>query len=173
MHSGMEDNVNSLKSIHERVAQELSTGKSATEAYKNAGYKGDRTAASRLSTKVNIQVRVKELQTEAAQKTKITIESLIREAEEVRGLAVTAGQLSAANTAIVTKAKLSGLWVDRSEVGTVNDISRMSKQELEDLIRHQYGDHAEELIAWFEKVTEDKSLHRAASPRRLLPKSSD
>jgi hypothetical protein len=100
-------------SRHERFAQSLVTGKSATEAYKEAGYKGDRTAASRLSTKFNIQARVKELQTEAARNTNITIASLIRESEEVRELAVAAGQLSAANAAIVNKAKLSGLWVDR------------------------------------------------------------
>jgi phage terminase small subunit len=157
MHSGMEDREWKVMSIlsnprHERVAQELSTGKSATEAYKN------RTAASRLSTKVNIQARVKELQTEAAQKTKITIESLIREAEEVRGLAVTAGQLSAANTAIVTKAKLSGLWIDRSEVGMAVDFSRMSKEELNEYIRHRYGEHADELIAWLEKQAKASAL---------------
>ena len=99
--------------------------------------------------------RVKELQTEAAQNTKITIKSLVRESEQVRELAVAAGQLSAANAAIVNKAKLSGLWVDRSEVCAVNDISRMSKQQLNDYIRHRYGEHAEELIAWLEKQAKD------------------
>jgi hypothetical protein len=86
----------------------------------------------------------------AAGRAKVTIASLIQEAEEVRGLAVAERQLSAANTAIVTKAKLSGLWVDRSEVGEV-DISRMSKEEIEDYLRQRYGEErGNELIAWLE-----------------------
>jgi phage terminase small subunit len=92
-----------LNSRHERFAQGLATGKSASEAYKEAGYKGDRTAASRLATNVNVQARVQELQAVAAERTKVTIASLVQEAEEVRGLAVAERQLSAANTAIVTK----------------------------------------------------------------------
>ena len=39
---------------HERFAQALARGMTATEAYTTAGYKCDRTAASRLSTNVNI-----------------------------------------------------------------------------------------------------------------------
>jgi phage terminase small subunit len=139
-------------SRHEQFAQGLATGKSATEAYKDAGYKGDRTAASRLATNVNVQARVRELQVMAAERTKVTIASLIQEAEEVRGLAVAERQLSAANTAIVTKAKLSGLWVDRSEVGEL-DLSRMSKEEIQDFLRQRYGEErGNELIAWLEKT---------------------
>lgn len=46
---------------HEKMAQGLAKGKTATEAYADAGYKGDRTAASRLSTNVNIRARVDEI----------------------------------------------------------------------------------------------------------------
>lgn len=46
---------------HEAFAQALAKGKTATDAYADAGYKGDRTAASRLSTNVNIRQRVKEV----------------------------------------------------------------------------------------------------------------
>ena len=139
-------------SRHEQFAQGLATGKSATEAYRDAGYRGDRTAASRLATNVNVQARVRELQAVAAERTKVTIASLSQEAEEVRGLAVAERQLSAANTAIVTKAKLSGLWVDRSEVGEV-DISRMSKEEIQEFLRQRYGEErGNELLAWLEKM---------------------
>lgn len=51
---------------HEKFAQALAAGMNATEAYATAGYKGDRTAASRLSTNVNIGRRVRELQSKAA-----------------------------------------------------------------------------------------------------------
>src|SRR5262245_23785214 len=166
-------------SRHERFAQGLATGKSATEAYKDAGYKGDRTAASRLATNVNVQARVREIQTLAAERTKVTITSLIEEAEEVRSLAVAERQLSAANTAIVTKAKLSGLWVDRSEVGEV-DISRMSAEEIKDYLRQRYGEErGNELIAWLEKMPKPKTevthppspiIYSRPSVRNRLPR---
>lgn len=53
---------------HEAFAQNLAKGKSAAEAYTLAGYKGDRTAASRLSTNVNVMSRVKELSERIAEK---------------------------------------------------------------------------------------------------------
>jgi phage terminase small subunit len=62
-------------SRHERFAHGLASGKNATEAYKDAGYKGDRTAASRLATNVNVQARVQELQAVAAERTKVTVSS--------------------------------------------------------------------------------------------------
>lgn len=64
---------------HERFAQELAKGKSATEAYETAGYKGDRTAASRLSTNVNIQARVEEILQRGAARAEITVEKVLRE----------------------------------------------------------------------------------------------
>src|SRR5262245_5654971 len=110
---------------------------------------------------------MRELQTLAAERTKVTITSLIEEAEEVRGLAVAERQLSAANTAIVTKAKLSGLWVDRSEVGEV-DISRMSAEELKDFLRQRYGEErGNQLIDWLEKMPKPNPevMHPYSRPR--------
>ena len=43
---------------HEKFAQALAKGKTATEAYVEAGYKGDRKAASNLWTKMDIRERV-------------------------------------------------------------------------------------------------------------------
>ncbi len=53
---------------HEAFAQALAKGKTATEAYAAAGYKGDRTAASRLSTNVNVTKRVGEIKSRVAEK---------------------------------------------------------------------------------------------------------
>lgn len=53
---------------HEKFAQSLAKGKSATDAYTGAGYKGDRTAASRLSSNVNIVQRVAEITSRVAEK---------------------------------------------------------------------------------------------------------
>jgi hypothetical protein len=100
---------------HERFAQELAEGKSMSEAYEKAGYKPNRSHASRLVAKGNIKGRVAELQDAAAAETQITIESLIEEAADIQERATKAGQFSAAIAALTAKAKLSGKWVDRAE----------------------------------------------------------
>ena len=53
---------------HEKFAQAIARGLTATEAYCQAGYKGDRTSASRLSTNDNIRQRVQEIQGRVAEK---------------------------------------------------------------------------------------------------------
>ena len=104
------------KARHERFAQAIAKGKSATEAYAEAGYKGDRTAASRLSTNVNVVARVKELQSEGAKRALVSIESLTAELEEARQLAMADEKgASAAVAAVMGKAKLHGLLIEKNE----------------------------------------------------------
>jgi hypothetical protein len=100
---------------HERFAQGLAEGRSMSESYKMAGYKPNRSHASRLVAKGNIKGRVAELQDAAAAETQITIESLIKEAADIQKRATKAGQHSAAIAALIAKAKLVGRWVERSE----------------------------------------------------------
>ncbi|MDQ0320038.1 phage terminase small subunit [Pararhizobium capsulatum DSM 1112] len=57
---------------HEAFAQALAKGMTATDAYLEAGYKGDRTAASRLSTNVNIASRVDQIKNRVAEKAEWT-----------------------------------------------------------------------------------------------------
>lgn len=105
---------------HEIFAQELAKGTTATEAYVRAGYRESRPAASRLSTNVNIKGRVAELQAVTSERAEITIESLIREADEIQRLAMASGQYSAANAALISKAKLTGRWIERSDNNNTN-----------------------------------------------------
>ncbi len=107
-------------SRHEAFAQHLAKGKSATEAYEKAGYKGDRTAASRLSTNVNVQRRVAELQEKAAERTVVTVEDIARQLDEDRAFAVKTGAASAAVSATLGKAKVLGLIVDKAENVNLN-----------------------------------------------------
>jgi phage terminase small subunit len=107
-------------SKHERFAQELAEGKSMSEAYEVAGYKPNRSHASRLATNGNIQGRVAELQDAAAAETQITLQSLIEEAADIQKRAAKAGQYSAAIAALIAKAKLAGRWVDRAEQRNTN-----------------------------------------------------
>jgi phage terminase small subunit len=64
---------------HEAFAQALAKGSSATDAYVTAGYRPSRTAASRLSSNVNVQLRVKELLTRAADRAEIDIARTLKE----------------------------------------------------------------------------------------------
>lgn len=94
----------------------------ATEAYATAGYKGDRMAASRLSTNVNVAQRVAELQGRAAKKAEVTLESLLTELEEARAIALAEKQSSAAVSATMGKAKLTGLLIEKRE--HIEDVKR-------------------------------------------------
>ena len=105
---------------HERFAQELATGKSADEAYQNAGYKPDRAHASRLAANGNIRARVTELQNAAADGAGVTLDGLIREAAGIQQSAFDARQYSAAIAALTAKAKLAGFWIDRGEHNNTN-----------------------------------------------------
>lgn len=68
---------------HERFAQALASGMSATDAYADAGYSGDRTAASRLSTNVNVQARVAEILSAGAERAEINQEMVLRELAKI------------------------------------------------------------------------------------------
>lgn len=103
---------------HERFAQELAKGKTQAEAYKEAGYIGDETAACRLSRNVKVTSRVAEIQERAAIRAEITVasitERLMRLADKGEALSEAAG-LSVARAAAMDAAKLNGLVVDKAE----------------------------------------------------------
>jgi phage terminase small subunit len=116
---------------HELFAQELAKGATATDAYASAGYRGDRTAASRLSTNVNIQGRVAELQGKAADAAVVSLQWVLERLVEnvnraMQAVAVTDGeenpigeyqyQGSVANRALELLGKELGMFVDRKEI---------------------------------------------------------
>jgi hypothetical protein len=118
---------------HEAFAQALARGMSAAAAYAEVGYTPHRHNAATLARKKHISVRVAELQeeqlaihqhatAEAAANAKVTIESLIAEAEAARMKAMSEkGGAAAAVTALTAKAKLAGMWrekVDQHNTGS-------------------------------------------------------
>lgn len=115
---------------HERFAQELAKGKTADEAYAAVGYKPDRGHASRLATNGNIRARVAELQAIGAEEAALTVKSLIAEAEEARVMAMENAQPAGAVSAIIAKAKLSGLWVEKRENANKNDPNQLTDAQL-------------------------------------------
>jgi hypothetical protein len=106
---------------HEAFAQALARGLSASAAYGQVGFKPHRANAATLARKEHISVRVAELQEEqlaihkqataqAVVNAKVTIESLIAEAEAARAKAMSEkGGAAAAVSALTAKAKLAGM----------------------------------------------------------------
>ena len=125
---------------HEIFAQELSKGKTADAAYVEAGYRENRHNASRLKTNEHVLRRVSELQERLAIKTEITVESLTKELEEARQVAVEIKQPGAAVAAVMGKAKLAGLIVEKRESGSPGAFSGTTAEEreiLEDAVRRE------------------------------------
>lgn len=107
---------------HERFAQELSKGKTATDAYVIAGYKANDGNAATLKGNQRILDRIAELQGAASMRVEVTIASLIQEAAEIQKAAQEANQHSAAVAALTAKAKLAGLWIDKSDNTNLNRV---------------------------------------------------
>ena len=130
---------------HERFAQLLASGKTAADAYEEAGYRRDDGNSSRLSKREEITSRVQELtskaldrerkvQAIATERCAVTRQSLIEKAQEICAKAIEAGQLSAANAAVKEIGVLSGIRIERSERGQPGEfefLEKMSPEELE------------------------------------------
>jgi hypothetical protein len=99
---------------HERFAQE---GRTEDESYVLAGYKANDGNCIRLKGNERVQARLIELQAAAAKASEVTVETLLAELEAARARADSLEQLSAAVKAIDLKAKVSGVMVQRIEVG--------------------------------------------------------
>jgi phage terminase small subunit len=131
---------------HERFAQGVAKGLSATEAYLKAGYtveeKSAAEAGSRLSRNIKVRDRITELQERAAKQVGVTLESLTEELEAARQLAMKDEKgASAAVAASMGKAKLHGFLVERSE--NVNHNYEISDEPMteEDWAKEHAAEH--------------------------------
>lgn len=108
---------------HERFAQELAKGESASKAYELAGYNPDRGAASRLSANVSVQARVQEILGRAAARAEVTVASitdrLLKIAEKGESSREPA-LLSVSRASLMDVAKLNGLIVEKRELAGRN-----------------------------------------------------
>ena len=113
---------------HEVFAQALARGSSAAAAYVEAGYRPSRHNASALARQKHVSSRIAELQEQqlaihqqstaaAVANAQVTLESLIADAEAARAKAMAEkGGASAAVSALIAKAKLSGMWREKPEL---------------------------------------------------------
>ncbi len=88
-----------------------------------AGYKAHPGEPYRLRENPRVKRRLAELTRAMAVKARVTVESITDELNEVRERAIAADQLGAAQAAIVAKAKLHGLLIDRKESGAPGEFS--------------------------------------------------
>lgn len=114
---------------HERFAQELAKGKTADEAYQNAGYKADRSNAAKLTANNHIQARVAEIVERASVRVEITLAKLMEMAATVYDRSLEQGQNAAAISAVKELGVLSGHRVERRE-NTNRNIDELSDSEL-------------------------------------------
>jgi hypothetical protein len=140
---------------HEAFAQGLARGLSAAAAYVEAGYKANRHNAAALAREKHIRTRVTELQeeqlaihqqatAEAAARAKVTIESLIIEAEAARVKAMSEkGGAAAAVSALIAKAKLAGMWRERVDQHNSGSIQYERIERV--IVEHDSDDAAQSL----------------------------
>lgn len=103
---------------HERFAQHLAKGKTATEAYVLAGYKDNDGNAATLKGNQRVQDRVAELLDVAAQRTEVTVASITDRLLAIarKGEASEdAPLLAVARASLMDAAKLNGLVIERSK----------------------------------------------------------
>lgn len=102
---------------HEKFAQSLAKGKSATDAYTEAGYKPHQPSASRLLSNAMVQSRLAELQGKAAERAIVTVASITERLLDIAAKGEKANDaplLSVARAALMDAAKLNGLVVEKS-----------------------------------------------------------
>ena len=128
----------------ELFAQLLAGGKTATDAYEEAGYKRNDGNSSALAKKEEIKGRVTEINAErwsqeraaaaaAVERTAITRQSLVEKLEATRKAADEAGQYSAAVAATKEIGVLLGIRIERSERGGPGEFEWVDRLNLEEL----------------------------------------
>ena len=76
---------------------------------------------------------------EAAKMAAITVETLLREADEIRQRAMESKQFSAASAAIKEKGILSGQRIERREIGAPGEFESLTDDELERAVVERFN----------------------------------
>lgn len=107
----------------ERFCLGLAEGLPQSRAYVEAGYTARGNAAEVEASKMvrlpKVAARVAELQAKAARRSEVTVDSLVLELDEMLQLATRQKLPAAGVAAILGKARLLGLVVDKTEIATV------------------------------------------------------
>lgn len=105
---------------YERLAQNLAKGLPQHEAFTKAGFQmkasANRSDASKAANKPDVRARVNELLERQAKRIDVTIDKLVEELDIMFKLSLATKQPSAGVGAVMGKAKLLGLIIDKAEV---------------------------------------------------------
>ena len=130
---------------HEAFCQALAKGMSQTAAYLEAGYEcteaAAAVAATRLLKHTKVALRVSELQENSAEEAVITAADLSAQLEDIRVKALAANQMGAAAQAVMGRAKLHGLIIDKAEVKDVTPLTPEARQAEIDRLLAKTGRH--------------------------------
>lgn len=122
---------------HEKFAQELAKGSSASDAMKAAGFQSDRRNSTRLTTNEDIARRVEELKERAATNVSISREWVIEQLVDNAKKAKAEGDYAPSNKALELLGKEIGMFVDRTENVNINhDVSDEPLSDEEWASRH-------------------------------------
>ncbi len=126
---------------HEAYAQARASGMSIDDAYVEAGFSRNSGNAARLNGKESVASRVREIQAASAEKAEITAADLSAQLEALREKAEASGQMGAAVQAVMGRAKLHGLIIDKAEVKDVTPITPEQRQAEIDRLLSKRGGH--------------------------------
>lgn len=125
-------------SRHEAFAQAVAKGKSAAEAYSEAGYKLHRPSASRLLTNANVAARVSELKERAAEQAEVTAKDVIIGLYKEATREGEGASHSARVAAWGLLGKYHNLFTDRIEAHVSADVNvNDARSKLEHLVTRQ------------------------------------
>lgn len=99
----------------EAFAHGLYKGETADEAYRNAGYTPNRGNATRLKANEAIRNRLAQLQEQGARMANVTVQTITEELNEAITMARRQDNAPAFTQAVMAKAKIHGLDINRSE----------------------------------------------------------
>lgn len=77
----------------------------------------------------NVGLRIMELQQEARERTLVTVETITKELEAIRGKALDADQYAPAVSAVMGKAKVNGLLIDKADVTQKHTVEFVAKEQ--------------------------------------------
>jgi hypothetical protein len=133
---------------HEKFAQLLAEGRSASESYVLAGYRDNRHNAARLKSFEPVRQRVLEIQQAGATRAEISLEGILRELDEAISIAKQKGQPNALINAAQLRAKLGGLLVEKAEIAVTTEQNEpTSAAEVLADVMEKVGERAAQALA--------------------------
>ncbi len=112
-------------------------------AAERAGFKQPQVKGAQLMAVPEVQARIAELQAEVAVRNEITVDSILQQLQDDRLLARELKQTSAAVSADIAMAKMSGNWVDRFEMTDAKKSDEQLADELATAFAGLFGGDTE------------------------------